>query len=125
MGSFRSRQLLSRGAHAARATLVFGAFFFFPFWSSEISADDLRLPNEQIKAGRTIFLKKCAQCHGKDALGGSAPDIQGMILKDVEDSTRGVEAMPDIALSEVEAEHIAVFLMSLAPDQARLRLGIK
>ncbi|MDV7141480.1 cytochrome c [Tropicimonas sp. TH_r6] len=95
-----------------------------PIWSSETTAAELLLPEDQIKAGRTLFLKNCAKCHGKDASGGSAPDVQGMILKDVVESVRGVEAMPEIALSEVEAKNIAVFLMSLSPDQARLRLGI-
>ena len=47
-----------------------------------------------------------------------------MLLKDVEDSGRGAQAMPVIAVSDVEVGHSAAFLMSLAPDQARVRLGI-
>ena len=93
--------------------------------SFAVSADELRLPREQIEAGRSLFLRQCSRCHGKDASGGNAPDIQGVLLKDVKEAARGVEAMPEIALSAAEAENIAIFLMSLAPDQARIRLGIK
>ena len=67
---------------------------------------------------------KCAQCHGMDAAGGNAPDIQGVILQDVWEAIQGVEAMPEIVLREDEARQVAIYLMSLAPDQARIRLGI-
>lgn len=87
-------------------------------------AEDLDLPEDQIRAGRSLYLKLCAKCHGKNASDGSAPDVQGMLLKDVKNAARGVDAMRGIALSDEEAGDIAVFLMSLAPDQARLRLGV-
>ena len=90
-----------------------------------VLADELRLPSDQIQAGRVQFLEKCAQCHGKDASGGNAPNIQGILPEDVKDAARGVESMPEIALSEAEARQIAIFLMSLAPDEARARLRIK
>ena len=88
-------------------------------------ANELDLPKERIEAGRNLYIEKCARCHGKDAAGGNAPDIQGILEKDVEEAARGVEAMPEIALSEVEAGHIGIFLMSIAPDQACLRLSIR
>ena len=88
------------------------------------SAGELELPPNQIEAGRGLYLEKCARCHGHDASGGNAPDIQGVILKDVLGSAQGVEMMPRIVLQEAEAEQIAIFLMSLAPDQARIRLGM-
>ena len=106
---------------ALRCSLFVGSIL----WPFDLVAKELNLPRDEITAGRVVFLKMCARCHGTDASGGSAPDIQGMILKDVKDSARGVEAMPEIALSNEQAEQIAVYLMSLAPDQARLRLGIK
>ena len=93
-------------------------------WPFAVYAEELNLPKGQIEAGRTVFLNKCSRCHGRDASGGNAPDIQGMLLKDVKEAARGVEAMPEIVLTEVDAGHIAIFLMSLAPDQARIRLGI-
>lgn len=43
---------------------------------------------------------------------------------DVQDAIKGFEAMPAVELQKGEAERIAVFLMSLAPDQARRRLGL-
>ena len=82
------------------------------------------MPKDRIESGRTLFLKKCSECHGRDASGGNAPDIQGILVRDVKDAARGVEAMPEIALKDDEAGDIAVFLMSLAPDQARIRLGL-
>lgn len=101
-----------------------GLFLILALSPCAAFAGELDLPNERVEAGRDLFLEKCSRCHGRDALGGSAPDIQGILVDDVKEAARGVEAMPEIALSEVEAEHIAVFLMSLAPDQACLRLSI-
>ena len=101
----------------------YGLFLIPALWPCAVFADELHLPKDRIEAGRAIFLNKCSQCHGMDASGGNAPDIQGILLKDVKEAARGVEDMPEIALDEVEAGHIAVFLMSLAPDQARVRIG--
>lgn len=88
-------------------------------------ANELDLPSERIDAGRNLFVEKCSRCHGKDASGGNAPDIQGILANDVKEAARGVGAMPEIALNEAEAGNIAIFLMSLAPDQARLRLSFR
>lgn len=87
-------------------------------------AGELELPDDQVRAGKLLYLKKCAQCHGRNAEGGNAPDIQGITLEDVVDASSGVENMPKIELQKIEAEQIAVYLMSLAPDQARIRLGL-
>ena len=98
--------------------------FLFSLVFNFASAGELELPPSQIQVGQDLFLKKCAPCHGHDASGGNAPDIQGIILKDVREAAQGVEMMPQVMLQEAEAELIAIFLMSLAPDQARIRLGI-
>ena len=88
------------------------------------AAEEVTLPSDEFRSGRVLYLKNCAQCHGKDAAGDSAPDIQGIILADVLEAIEGVEAMPAVELQAGEATPIAVFLMSLAPDQARRRLGL-
>ncbi|MDJ0630983.1 MAG: cytochrome c [Rhodobacter sp.] len=103
----------------------FGLFLILALLPRTAVADELHLPQDRIEAGRSLFLEKCSKCHGQDASGGNAPDIQGILPKDVKEAARGVEAMPEIALEDVEAGHIAIFLMSLAPDQARLRLSIR
>ncbi len=87
------------------------------------AASDLRLPPDQIQAGEAIYARKCASCHGRDAAGASAPDIQGILASDVTSAARGVENMPKVVLADHESEDIAVFLMSLAPDQAQKRLN--
>jgi len=96
--------------HALRAFLVLLPAVAF--------ADVLKLPPDQIAAGEALYLKKCRNCHGNEALGGNAPDIQDVLA-----ASEGVENMPKILLTEQEAEQIAVYLMSRAPDQARRRLG--
>ena len=115
--------IATAGTGRLECGMRYGLFLILTLSPCAVFAEELHLPKERIEAGRTLFLKKCSQCHGNDASGGNAPDIQGILLKDVTEAARGVEAMPEIALKEVEAGHIAVFLMSLAPDQARLRLG--
>ncbi len=106
---------------ALRCCLIVGLIL----WPCTVMSQELYLPKGEIEAGRILFLKICAKCHGPDASDGSARDIQGMILKDMTDAACGVEAMPKIALSDEEAGSIADYMMSLAPDQARLRLGHK
>lgn len=123
MGSCQSRKPAPQWWVAERSETRLGLSVVLILLSFNVLAEDLDLPEDQIRAGRSLYLKSCAKCHGKDASGGSAPDVQGMLLKDVKDAARGVEAMREIALSDEEAGDIAVFLMSLAPDQARLRLG--
>jgi len=103
----------------------YGLFLILALSACAAGADELDLPQERIQVGRDLFLEKCSRCHGRDASGGNAPDIQGILEKDVKEAARGVEAMPEIVLSEVETGHIAIFLMSLAPDQACLRLSIR
>lgn len=102
----------------------YGLFLILALSPGAVFADDFLLPKDRIQAGRALYLEKCSQCHRRDASGGNAPDIQGILLKDVKEAVRGVSDMSEIALNDVEAGHIAVFLMSLAPDQARVRLGI-
>ena len=97
----------------------------FGVMSSSALAGEVRLPEDQIEAGEALYLKKCRQCHGKDALGGNAPDIQGILLQDVLNASEGVENMPKIPLQVTEAAQIAVYLMSLSPDQACVRLGLE
>ena len=98
----------------------------FAFWcvTGIAGADTLDLPEETIRSGRILYLKHCAQCHGRDAAGDSGPDIQGIVHADVVESAVGVEAMPAVELAPGEAREIAVFLVTPAPDQARRRLGL-
>lgn len=84
---------------------------------------DLQLSPEQIEAGIPIYANKCASCHGRDASGASAPDIQGVLVKDVIMAAKGVEKMPKVEISQDDAEAVATYLMSLAPDQALKRLN--
>jgi mono/diheme cytochrome c family protein len=72
--------------------------------------------------GQTQFVDHCAACHGLHALGGNGPDIQGATLNDVVISTRGMDQMPEIDLSEAEQQAIATYLMSLAPEIAAQKL---
>ncbi|RYH06619.1 cytochrome c [Tropicimonas sp. IMCC6043] len=125
MGSNIPRQTQLHEVVAKRSGVRFGLAFSLILWPCSVATEELHMPKGQITAGRTLFLEMCSECHGLDASGASAPDIQGMILKDVKDAARGVEAMPEIELSDEDATSIAVFLMSLSPDEARLRLGIK
>ncbi|MEP0144919.1 hypothetical protein [Nisaea sp.] len=105
--------------------MLYGLFLILALTPCATIADELDLPAESIESGRNLFLEKCSRCHGRDASGGNAPDIQGILANDVKDAARGVEAMPEIALSETKVGHIAFFLMSLARDQACLRLSIR
>lgn len=91
---------------------------------SLVSAGELILPPDQVQIGQSAYSKKCASCHGRDASGASGPDVKGILPRDVTMAARGVENMPRVPLETDEAEAIAIFLMSLAPDQAKIRLGI-
>ncbi|WP_305988957.1 cytochrome c [Roseibium sp. MMSF_3544] len=101
------------------------ATFLLVFVSCPVLADALLLPDDEIKAGQVLYMKKCMRCHGKTAEGGNGPDIQGILYKDVVAAAEGVENMPKVTLDDLEARQIATFLMSLAPDQARTRLGLQ
>src|ERR1051326_2266830 len=35
-----------------------------------------------VKAGRSLFLKNCAHCHGDDARGDEGPDLHGLTQSD-------------------------------------------
>lgn len=85
----------------------------------------LPLPSAQIAAGRTAYRALCADCHGADAAGASAPDVTGILADDVRKSSFGVENMPAIALADDQAEIIAIYLMSLTPDQAKKRFCLR
>lgn len=101
-------------------TLVIAVSFLFP---NLAIGDDLQLPPDLIEAGIPIYANKCASCHGRDASGASAPDIQGVLVKDVIMAAKGVEKMPKVEINQDDAEAIATYLMSLAPDQALKRLN--
>lgn len=83
------------------------------------------LPPDQIAEGVAVYVDHCASCHGSDALGDSAPDIQGVILQDVKEALLGADAMPSFDLPPPSVEALTIYLMSLAPDQARARLKLK
>lgn len=100
-------------------------FFLITFAAGRSLATELDLPSDKIRSGETVYLEKCADCHGKDATGASGPDVQGILLSDVVVAAQGIESMPEIELEAGEADAIAVFLMSLAPDQAKRRLKLK
>lgn len=89
-----------------------------------LCAQDLILPLEQVARGATLFTNICASCHGADATGDSAPDITGMIRKDVRQAVKGIEAMPAFDLTDAEIDDVTAYLMSRAPDQARARLSL-
>ena len=42
------------------------------------------IKNDQTKAGRVLFLRNCAHCHGADARGDEGPDLHGLDLTDEE-----------------------------------------
>lgn len=98
--------------------------FLTVFVPDTIATNGLDLPPDKIQAGQVVNLKKSQGCHGKPARAGNAPDIQGVVLKDVLEASLGVENMPKIVLKDAEPKQIAIYLMSLAPDQARIRLGL-
>lgn len=103
----------------------FFVFLLLSLMSGGAFAGGLDLSQEDVLAGQRLYLKKCRRCHGKAALGGNAPDIQGVILRDVLEATQGFETMPEIKLTPAEANLLAHYLMSLAPDQALTRLNRK
>ena len=82
----------------------------------------LALPCWADDQGQAQFVDHCAACHGLHALGGNGPDIQGTTLNDVVISTRGMDQMPAIDLSDAERQAIAAYLMSLAPEIAAQKL---
>ena len=45
-------------------------------------------PAVSVKAGRTLFLKNCAHCHGADARGDEGPDLHKLDWTDKEISDR-------------------------------------
>ena len=100
-------------------------FGLIMFASGSSLASELQLPPDKIRSGETIYVRKCGACHGRDASGASAPDVQGILVSDVIESAKGVENMPPVPLEAEEAEAIAIFLMSLAPDQAKRRMSLQ
>lgn len=44
--------------------------------------DDTHGPTADVSAGRALFLKNCAHCHGADAGGDEGPDLHKLDLSD-------------------------------------------
>ena len=53
-----------------------------------VPAADLNFIPEEIDAGQAVYAKKCARCHGQNASGRGASNIQGIIVQDVKDAAR-------------------------------------
>ena len=56
-----------------------------PFAAAQPTADS---PTNRVAAGRTLFLKNCAHCHGADAHGDEGPDLHGLDWTDQQIATR-------------------------------------
>lgn len=96
------------------------------FFSAPALAEGL--PNqtpEILLHGEMVFQDECAACHGEQAKGESGPDIRGYILPDLIAALRGIEDMPEFELPEEDNKAIASWLMSLAPDEAAVRLRLQ
>jgi mono/diheme cytochrome c family protein len=91
---------------AVRVILVFGAFNVA---GAEPVSDDHN-------PGQKTFLQYCAPCHGKDASGGSTPDIRGLSKEDLVMAVQGVDQMPSIDITDDDLDSISVYLLSLIPN---------
>ena len=76
-----------------------------------------------IRAGETAFAEHCQACHGEKAAGGNSPNIQGVTLPELRVALQGIEEMPEFKLDPAVTQQLAAYLMSLAPEEARKRLG--
>ena len=56
-----------------------------PFAPAQPTADS---PTNRVAAGRTLFLKNCAHCHGADAHGDEGPDLHDLDWTDQQIATR-------------------------------------
>ncbi len=68
--------------------------------------------------GRTLYLARCAQCHGLEAQGGSGPRLKGNPILKAREAVReivlkGRGAMPPIPLSEGELAALLAYLEGL------------
>jgi putative heme-binding domain-containing protein len=77
--------------------------------------------NQSAEAGRALFQKKCASCHGANAKGGRAPDLttgswrHGGTEEDlIRNITQGISGtqMPPFPMPREEAQAIITFLRS-------------
>lgn len=68
---------------------------------------------EGVGQGRETFLVYCAPCHGKDASGGSTPDIRGLPREDIAMAVQGVDQMPPLDIADEDLDAIATYLFSL------------
>lgn len=58
-----------------------------PAFGSTPGSEDRSL-SADISAGRALFLKNCAHCHGADATGNEGPDLHGLDWTDDQITTR-------------------------------------
>lgn len=89
------------------AWLLLGVINMSLAWAEGLSAEE---------AGRTTFLQYCAPCHGKDASGGSTPDIRGLPKEDIAMAIQGVDQMPEIPVPKELFGGLADYLGSLIAD---------
>lgn len=62
--------------------LTFGAGAMIRRGHYAASRDDALAESPAAKAGRSLFLKNCAHCHGQDARGDEGPDLHGLNRSD-------------------------------------------
>jgi len=106
----------------ATASLAFGVFAASPAASQ--GTQPAKTAPADAEQGKRLFEQNCSECHGADAGGGEAPDLQGdpARLGDaaVQNITRrGIPgtAMPMFSdLSENDAANIVAFLRTLDTD---------
>lgn len=60
----------------------FFAFLIIVAVTDRALGDDNHGPAADTSAGRTLFLKNCAHCHGADARGDEGPDLHKLDLSD-------------------------------------------
>lgn len=84
---------------------------------------------EAIRAGQRLFVKNCSACHGDTAKGGRGPDLttgawkHGSAATDlVRNITKGIAGtqMPAFPLSEVDAQAVAGYLLSLTQSNGEV-----
>lgn len=66
--------------------------------------------------GAVVYEETCAACHGADARGGNAPDIRQTPRKFVLQALRGIDQMPEIALTGEETDAVVAYLGSLTGE---------
>lgn len=72
-----------------------------------------------VKAGRSLFLKNCAHCHGKDASGDDGPDLRGLrksdawIARRIRNGVKGEMTAFGEKFSQADVEALIAYLRSL------------